>query len=98
MYTLSGNHYKRNAVFRKETFFVLPAGATTHIPRTQFEYEDTPQARVFHQCPELQKGMHSNEDVGIVFLQDDPKMMVCDRCHKSPHDDVITVWTLLKEA
>jgi hypothetical protein len=96
MYTLSGDIYKQMAVFRKETFWVLPPGATTHISGTRFEYDEKPHARVFHTCPKLKTGQHTDSDVGIVFLTDDTKEMKCDRCHKTPHDDVLTVWELMR--
>jgi len=88
--------YKKMAVFRKETFWVLPPGATTHISGAGFRHDAKPHARVFHSCPKLKTSQHHDSDAGIVFLAGDAKDMVCDRCHKTPHDDVLTVWELLR--
>jgi hypothetical protein len=88
MYTLCSNYYMEHAVFREDTFYLIPAEKTPDV----WGAEQAP--RIFHWCPELSK--RSGDKVGIVFLKDHIENMKCDRCHKIPGDDIATVWTLLK--
>ena len=91
MYTLCSNYYMDKAVFREDTFYLvseenLVEGIALNAGRVP---------RIFHWCSELAKLQEDN--VGLVFLSDDVKDMTCSRCKKSPGDDIITVYTMLKE-
>jgi hypothetical protein len=90
MYTLCSNYYMEHAVFREDTFYLIPAAQT---PDVWLEGQHK-APRIFHWCPELSK--RSGDKVGIVFLKDHVENMKCDRCHKRPGPDITTVWTLLK--
>ena len=83
MYTLASSYYMEKAIFREDTFYLIPGGA----------YSQTP--RLFHWCPELAK--RSQDDVGIIFFEDHAEDMKCDRCKKKPGDDISTIFTLLRE-
>ena len=89
MYTLQPNYYMDKAIFREDTFYLIPAGMREINNITGDE------PRIFHWCPELAK--FSNDDVGIIFYSTEPEKIKCDRCKKSPGDDITTIYTMLKE-
>ncbi len=90
MYTLRSPDYMEKAVFRQDTFYL--------ILKDKVGLDDAGMGvpRIFHWCPELAKLQADN--VGIVFLSEDVTDMQCDRCRKSPGDDIITVYTMLVES
>jgi hypothetical protein len=96
MYTMCSAYYKENAVFREDTFYLIPAEKTPDVWNEVWLAGQMKSPRIFHWCPEMSK--RSGEKVGIVFLKDHIENMKCDRCHKRPGDDITTLWTLLKEA
>lgn len=91
MYTLVPNYYMEKAVFREDTFYLIPKDKLTYIVKNH----EKSMPRIFHWCPDLAK--YQQDHVGIIFLIDDIEKMECDRCHKSPGDDIVTVYTMLKE-
>jgi hypothetical protein len=89
MYTLEPNYYMDKAVFREDTFYLVPAGVAYSGLK-----DEVPAPKIFHWCPKL--AVLQEDNVGILFLADDVKYMECDRCKKRPGDDIVTVYELLK--
>ena len=90
VYTLSSNYYMEKAVFREDTFYLIPADKVEPSAR-----RGSREPRIYHWCPELAK--FTQDDVGIIFYSTEPEEIKCDRCKKTPGDEIITVYTLLKE-
>jgi hypothetical protein len=92
MYTLCSEHYKRNAIFRQDTFFLIDPACDSPCP-----WDDNRRhARIFHQCPGLRT--RAGDNLGIIFVKERAENMKCDKCHKRPGDDITTIYTLMEGA
>jgi hypothetical protein len=97
MYTMCSAYYKEHAIFREDTFYLIPAGKTPDVWQKDVWLEGHERRPlIFHWCPELAK--RSGDKIGIIWLVEDAESMLCERCHKRPGTDITTIWTLLKEA
>ncbi len=87
MWTTDTEYYTNKAVFREEDWYVLPAISDKHY-----------RTNLFHVCPEPDLHEDWPTKTGRVFSTSHAKDMWCNRCCQSPGDDIVTVYTLLREA
>ncbi len=87
MWTTYTEYYTKKAVFKEADWYVLPA-----IPDKCYK------TSIFHTCPEPDAHYDWPRKIGRIFIPHLERDVWCNRCHQSPGDDVITVYTLLREA
>lgn len=87
MWTMFSAHYIKMSVFREGTFYLLP-------PNKAMSYK----AHLFHLCS--QSFQHPNVQgklSGWIFTDDRAETIECEKCRQTPGDNIITVFTLLRE-